>query len=473
MNPPAEISQRSLIHSHDFRQLWAAETISQIGSQITLIALPILAVTTLAATEFEMGILIALETVAFLVIGLPAGAWVDRWRRKRVLIANDVVRAVALGSLPVAFAFDVLTLWQLFAVALVTGIATVFFDVAYQSYLPSIVDKSQIVEGNSKLEISRAVSHVAGPGAAGLLIKVLGAPLMFVFDALSFLLSALFVGRIRHEEPVHDRSTRRSLRIEIGEGLSFVLRHPLLRRIVACTGTSNFFSTVTGTMLVLFMVRELGFDATQIGVTFSAGAVGGLLAALTTTRFARYFGDGRSIVLAAGLIIPFAVLVPLSAVGMPLLLLLCSWFGVSYAIVLYNIVQLSFRQRLCPIPLLGRMNASIRFLVYGTMPLGGLVGGALGAWLGILPTLWIAALGSILAFLPVLLSPLRTMRDLPMEYDAHSEDLSQPSGPGTGSAVPDPGADSEAHQPASISPDATKTAGPTSTVVSGVTDTRT
>jgi len=413
--------QRSLIHSHDFRQLWAAETISQIGTQITQIALPILAVITLSATEFEMGILIALETLAFLVIGLPAGAWVDRWRRKRVLVVNDLVRAVALASLPLAYAFDMLTLWQLFAVALVTGIATVFFDVAYQSYLPSIVDKSQIVEGNSKLAISQSVAQVAGPGAAGLLIKVLGAPLMFVFDALSFIASALFIGRIRHEEPIHDRSTRRSLRVEIGEGLSFVLRHPLLRRIVACTGTSNFFSTVTATMLVLFMVRELGFDATQIGLTFSAGAVGGLIGAATTTRFAKYFGDGRSIVLAAGLLIPFAVLVPLSALGLAGILLPLSWAGVSYLVVLYNIVQVSFRQRLCPIPLLGRMNASIRFLVYGTMPLGGLVGGALGAWLGVLPTLWIAALGSILAFLPVFLSPLRTMRDLPAEYDAHRE----------------------------------------------------
>ncbi|MGI8721783.1 MAG: MFS transporter [Geodermatophilaceae bacterium] len=418
LEPPP---QRSLIHHHDFRQLWAAETISQIGTQITQIALPILAVITLSATEFEMGVLITLETLAFLVIGLPAGAWVDRWRRKRVLVVNDLVRALALGSLPLAYAFDVLTLWQLFAVALVTGIATVFFDVAYQSYLPSIVDKSQIVEGNSKLAISQSVAQVAGPGAAGLLIKVLGAPMMFLFDAVSFLASAWFIGRIRHQEPVHDRSTRRSLRVEIGEGLSFVLRHPLLRRIVACTGTSNFFSTVKATMLVLFMVRELGFDSTQIGLTFSAGAVGGLIGAATTTRFAKYFGDGRSIVLAAGLLIPFAALVPLSALGPPEILLPVSWAGVSYLVVLYNIVQVSFRQRLCPIPLLGRMNASIRFLVYGTMPLGGLVGGSLGAWLGVLPTLWIAALGSILAFLPVFLSPLRTMRDLPMEYDAHRE----------------------------------------------------
>ncbi|MBA3338640.1 MAG: MFS transporter [Geodermatophilaceae bacterium] len=470
MTTSPALPQRSLIHHHDFRQLWAAETISQIGTQVTQIALPILAVVTLAATEFEMGVLITLETLAFLVIGLPAGAWVDRWRRKRVLVVNDLVRAVALGSIPLAYALDMLTLWQLFAVALVTGVSTVFFDVAYQSFLPSLVDKAQIVEGNSKLEISRAVSQVAGPGAAGLLIKILGAPLMFAFDAISFVASALFIGRIRHEEAVHDRSTRRPLRVEIGEGLSFVLRHPLLRRIVACTGTSNFFSTVTATMLVLFMVRELGFSPAQIGLTFSAGAVGGLLGAATTTRFAKYFGDGRSTVLGAGLMIPFAMLIPLSARGMPMLLLLIAWFGVGYAMVLYNIVQVSFRQRLCPIPLLGRMNASTRFLVWGTMPLGGLVGGTLGSWLGVLPTLWIGALGSILAFLPVFLSPLRTMRDLPTEYDAHAGGNDADAGGNDGA---DPQPEIDPHQPGLICPEATNTAGPPSTVVSGVTDTRT
>jgi len=464
MTAPAPAVPRSLIHHHDFRQLWAAETISQIGTQISQIALPLLAVITLSATEFEMGVLITLEFLAFLVIGLPAGAWVDRWRRKRVLIVNDLIRAVSLGSLPVAYAFEMLTLWQLFAVALVTGISTVFFDVAYQSYLPSIVEKSQIVEGNSKLEISRAVSQVAGPGSAGLLIRVLGIPLMFVFDALSFIASALFIGRIRHQEPIHDRSTRRSLRVEIGEGLSFVLRHPLLRRIVACTGTSNFFSTVTGTMLVLFMVRELGLSPAEIGVIFSAGAVGGLLAAATTTRVAKAFGEGRSTVLGAGLTIPFAALTPLSPLGMPMLLLMIGSFGFAYAVVLYNIVQVSFRQRLCPIPLLGRMNASTRFLVWGTMPIGGLVGGALGAWLGVLPTLWVGALGSILAFLPVFLSPLRTMRELPTEYDAHAANAQ----PGADSVQPD--ADNQAE---SISPEATNMAGPPSTVVSGVTDTLT
>lgn len=432
MSTPDASPRRSLIHHHDFRQLWIADTISQLGTQITLVALPILAVVLLDATPFEMGILTTLEYLAFLVIGLPAGAWVDRWRRKRVLVVNDLVRAVALGSIPLAYAFDMLSLYQLFAVALATGISTVFFDVAYQSYLPSLVGRSQIVEGNSKLAISMEVSRVAGPSAAGLLIKVLGAPLMFVFDALSFLVSAAFIGRIRHQEPVHNRSTRRSLQVEIGEGLRFVLRHPLLRRIVACTGTSNFFSTVTGTLLVLYMIRRLGFSEALVGVVFSAGAVGGLLGAVTTSRVVRWVGEGRAIPVAALFFAPFTALTPLAAaLPLPLLWISLGWFGVGYGVVLYNVVQVSFRQRLCPIPLLGRMNASVRFLVWGTMPLGGLVGGSLGTWIGVVPTLWVAAGGALLAAVPVVFSPLVKMRDLPAEYDAHSDTRSSiPSGTG-------------------------------------------
>lgn len=416
--PPAGAS---LWRHHDFRQLWMAETISQVGTQITVIALPILAVVVLSATPFEMGVLITLEFLAFLVIGLPAGAWVDRWRRKRVLISADLIRFAALATLPVAYFLDLLTIGQLYLVALVTGFATVFFDVAYQSYLPSLVAKDQIVDGNAKLEISRAVSQVAGPAMAGGLIKILGAPLMIVFDAVSFLASAAFIGRIRHEEPIHDRSTRRALRVEIGEGLRFVVGHPLLRRIVLCTGTSNFFSTISATLLVLFMIRRLGFSEALVGLVGSAGAIGGLLAAVTTSRIVKVMGEGRSIPLGALAFAPFAACVPIAAVApMPLIWLIAGTAGVSFGVVLYNVVQVSFRQRLCPPELLGRMNASVRFLVWGTMPIGGLAGGALGTWLGVVPTLWVAAAGALVAALPVVFSPLMSMRDMPAEYDAHA-----------------------------------------------------
>ena len=406
----------SLWRHRDFRQLWAAETVSQVGTQITQLALRVLAVAMLAATPLEMGFLNALETLAFLVIGLPAGAWVDRWRRKRVLVVNDLVRAVALASLPVAYILDVLALPQLFVVAAVTGTATVFFDVAYQSYLPTLVEPAQIVDGNGKLESSRAVAQVAGPGITGVLLRVLGAPLLIAFDALSFLFSALFIGRIRHVDAVPDRAARRPLRVEIAEGLGFVVRHPLLRRIVACTGTSNLFNAISSSLLVLFALRTLDLAESDLGFVFSAGAAGGLLGAVTGARFARWVGEGRAIPLASLLLLPFAALTPLAALGAPTVLLVVGMFGFSWAVVAYNITQVSFRQRLCPPHLLGRMNASVRFIVFGTMPLGGLLGGVLGTWLGVLPTMWIAVAGYGLAALWVVASPLMGMRELPREW---------------------------------------------------------
>ena len=407
----------SLWRHRDFRQLWAAETVSQVGTQITLLALPVLAVAQLAATPLEMGVLTALETAAFLVIGLPAGAWVDRWRRKRVLVANDVIRTVAFASLPLAWALDLLSLPQLFVVAAITGTATVFFDVAYQSYLPALVAPDQVVDGNAKLAASQEVARVAGPGITGVLLNVLGAPLLIAFDALSFLLSALFIGRIQHVDAVPDRATRRPLRVEIAEGLSFVVRHPLLRRIVACTGTANLFNSITMTLLVLFALRELRLSESVVGLVFSAGAVGGIVGAVTGGRFARWVGEGRAIPLSALVIVPFAALYPLAALGAPLVLLVLGNFGISWGVVAYNVTQVSFRQRLCPPRLLGRMNASVRFIVFGTMPLGGLLGGVLGTWLGVLPTLWIAVAGQLVAALIVTVSPLMRLRELPREWD--------------------------------------------------------
>jgi MFS family permease len=406
----------------DFRHLWAAETVSQVGTQITLLALPVLAVTLLHATPLEMGVLAALETAAFLLIGLPAGAWVDRWRRKRVLVVNDLVRMVALASLPIAWALDALSLWQLFLVAAITGTATVFFDIAYQSYLPALVAADQIVDGNGKLESSRAVAQVAGPGVTGVLLKVLGAPVLIAFDAVSFLVSALFIGRIRHVDTVPDRAARRPLRTEIAEGLGFVVRHPLLRRIVACTGTANFGSAMSGALLVLYSLRVLGLSESALGIVFAAGSVGGLVGAVTGARFARWVGEGRAIPLSSLVVVPFTALIPLAVVGAPALLLVVGWFGFSWAVVAYNITQVSFRQRLCPPHLLGRMNASVRFIVFGTQPLGALLGGALGGWIGIVPTLWISVGIAGLAAVWVVASPLMGMRDLPRELDVRHED---------------------------------------------------
>jgi Na+/melibiose symporter-like transporter len=407
---------------HDFRQLWLGDTVSQLGTQLSQLALPVLAVTILDAGPRDMGYLTAAETFAFLVVGLPAGAWVDRWRKKRVLVTGDAVRAVAFGSIPAAWALGQLTLVQLYVVALVAGVATVFFDVAYQSYLPLIVDGDQVVDGNAKLQASESMAQVAGPAAGGALLRAVAAPVLIAADAVSYALSGFFVGRIAHAETPPPREERRPLRVEIAEGLRFVVRHPLLVRIAACTSISNFFSGVLQALFVLYVLRILGLGTETIGLVWALGAVGGLGGAVVSSRIARRVGEGRTIPLSAltcglfGLATPLAALV--HGTGARVAVLAVGTVVFWGCVVVYNITQVSFRQRLCPPALLGRMNASVRFLVWGSMPIGGLVGGVLGGTIGIVTTIWIAAAGQLSAALPVLLSPLSRMRDLPRELEA-------------------------------------------------------
>jgi MFS family permease len=410
----AIVRQRlGLLRDFDFRQLFVADTISQLGTQVSQLALPLIAVIALKASTFEVGLLTACETAAFLAVGLPAGAWVDRMRRRDVLMVGDLGRAVLLGSVPLAWWAGALTMPQLYAVALAVGVFTVFFDVAYQSYLPHLVGRGHLVEGNAKLEAVRGVNQIAGPTVAGLVIQWLTAPIAVAVDAVSYLGSALFVGRIRNREPKQERKPDAHLGREIAEGLRFVLGNRLLRSIAACTSSANFLSGITTAMLIVLLARELRLPPGLIGVFFSFSSVGGLLAAFTSQRVTRWLGQGPTIWISIAGTAPFGLLVPVAqrgwllwaaAIGMGL-----TWYGG----VVYNITQVSFRQGLTPERLLGRMNATMRFLVWGTLPLGGLAGGLLGEYVGVRPALWIGAVGSMLVFLPTFLSPLRSMRDLP------------------------------------------------------------
>ncbi|MDT4986241.1 MAG: hypothetical protein QOI74_335 [Micromonosporaceae bacterium] len=407
-----------LLRDHDFRQLYAADTISQLGSQVSQLALPLVAVLALHARPFEVGVLAACETAAFLLVGLPAGAWVDRMRRRNVLMAGDLGRAVALGSVPLAWWLGVLGMPQLYLVALVTGVLTVFFDVAYQSFLPHLVGRDHLVEGNAKLEAVRGVNQIAGPTVAGLLISWLSAPVSVAVDALSFVGSAMFVGLIRRREPIPERSPDAHLGREITEGLRFVLGNRLLRSIAMCTGSSNLFSSVTGVMMIVLFARNLRLSPGVIGLVFSVGAVGGLLGALTATPIARRLGQGPAIWIPIAVTAPFQLLLPLAQRGWLLWAaafgFLAYWFGA----VVYNVGQVSFRQGITPERLLGRMNATMRFLVWGTMPIGALIGGVLGDTIGVRPTLWAGAIAGVFSFLPVYLSPLRRARELPAEAES-------------------------------------------------------
>ena len=297
-----------LWHHRDFRRLWIGETVSQFGTFISQIALPLVAILVLHASTFEVGLLATLEMLSFLVVGLPAGAWIDRMRFRLVLIVNDLVRAVALVSIPVAQWFGVLTIGQLYVVALVTGFATVFF--AYQSYLPALVDRDALVEGNSKLQASESVSQIAGPGVGGVLIQVLTAPYAVLVDALSFLWSASWVAAIRARPPKPERKLDRSLRREIGEGMRFVLGNRLLRSIAGCTGSSNFFSNMSFPVFYVLLARELHLSAGVIGLFTSVAAVGGLIGSLVASRIASRLGQGPTIWMSIVVMIPTAFVVP-------------------------------------------------------------------------------------------------------------------------------------------------------------------
>jgi MFS family permease len=294
-----------LVWHRDFRLLWTGDTISQLGSQVSVLVLPLVAVLYLHASTFEVGVLTAMESVAFLLIGLPAGAWCDRVRRRPVMIAADLVRASLLASIPIAAGLGVLTIDQLFAVALLHGTATVFFDVSYQSYLPSLVSRSELMEGNAKLQASQSVAQVAGPTLGGFLVQLVTAPFAVLADSLSFLGSAACVALIRREEPPPAQPAQHHLGKEIREGLGFVLRHPILRMIAATTGTSNFFSSAFAAVVVVFLVRAVHLSAGAIGVLMSAGSVGGILGALTASWIARRIGQSRTIWLSVTATAPF------------------------------------------------------------------------------------------------------------------------------------------------------------------------
>lgn len=400
----------------DFLKLWTGETISQFGSQITFLALPLTAVIALNATPAEMGFLTAIEFAPFLILSLFAGVWVDRLRRRPILISADIGRAVLLGSIPLAYAFNWLSIYYLYVVALFIGVMTVFFDVAYQSYLPSLVERNQLVEGNGKLEISRSVAQIAGPGLAGILVQIITAPVAIAVDAVSFLFSGIFIGWIHKPEPVEAKSTQqKNIWKEIGEGLGVVFGSRYLRSIAGCTGTSNLFNNITMAVFTIYVIRELKIEPGALGLIFAIGSVGALIGAFISSWVAQRFGVGPTIIVSS-LFFGFGMLfIPLAGgpVWLIIVLLTTGWFINSMSNPIYNITQVSLRQAITPHRLQGRMNASMRFLVWGTMPIGSIIGGYLGEIIGLHATLWVGTIGAFLSVLWVLFSPVRGLREQP------------------------------------------------------------
>lgn len=425
----------------DFLRLWAGQTVSVFGSMIGGTALSFTAILFLQATPFQLGVLNAMETAPALLAGLFAGAWVDRVRRRPLMIGADLGRALALATIPLAAALGGLRIEQVILVALATSVLSIIFDLSYQSYLPGLVGKDHLVEGNSKLSASAAVAEFGGFSLGGWLVQIVGPPLAVLFDAVSFVVSAVSVGviRAREEEPGHrkgrketqsedeeetaEREEGRShaehgieeggedestdLRREISEGVQVVLGHSLLRASAGVIVLQNLMGGVYGALVVLYMSRGLGFEPGLLGMFWAVGGITSLVGAALTPRITRRLGAGK--VMTVGLLVSgiSMLMIPLAS-GATLLsavLLIAAQFGDGFYVI-YEINQVSMRQEITEARMLGRVNATMRIAGLGAALVGALTGGVIGQWVGVRPVLFAAALGTLAAGAVLGLSPL-------------------------------------------------------------------
>jgi len=410
-------SQTTSLYAHsDFIKLWAAQTISEFGTQITQVALSLVAVLTLGVTPTQMGILRAVEYAPFLIVGLFAGMWVDRLRRRPILITADLGRAILLGSIPLAAFLKLLQIEQLYIVSFLIGVLTVFFDVAYPAFLPSLLERTDLVNGNSKLELSHSVAQVAGPGIGGGLVQLVTAPLAIIFDALSFVISAGLLALIHTPESESLGNVQeRNVQHEISEGLHAVLANPTLRALMAGICTANFFDGVLNAVLVIYIVRQLHVEPVVLGAILAAGGVGSLLGALIVERTSCRFGTGPSLIGAAVLIGVGRLLIPLASgpIILTILLLILAYTFTGFGFVVYGVNLKSLNQSIMPDQLLGRVFASQRFLAWGSLSAGLILGGIIANEIGLRVILLIGSTGVLIAVLWLLFSPIRTLYKLP------------------------------------------------------------
>jgi MFS family permease len=450
----AATPRRSLFRKPDFARLWTAATVSLFGTQVTQIAIPFIAAVVLGASPGEVGLLVTVDFLPFLLFTLPAGVWVDRLSRKRILVVADVGRAVMLASIPIAYALGALTIWQLYVVGFVNGIFTVFFDVADQSYLPTVLERDELVDGNSKLQISASAAQILGQPFGGGIIGLFTAPIAIVVDALSFLVSALLIFTIRRPEtPVDataaaaaseataigepaaggvsvvaeaavseearpgsaapDAPRKPGMRAEIMSGLRYIAGNKYLRSIAPATALSNLFSNIALATFAVFVYRELELTPALVGLIGGISGAGVLIGALVAGRVADRFGVGRAIVWPVLIGGVFGLLVPLAPVGGALPYIAVAFFVGGIVNVVYNVNQVSLRQAITPQRFLGRMNATMRFLVWGTIPIGSLIGAGLSELIGVRNTVWVGSVLGLLPFLFVFFSPVRGLVRIP------------------------------------------------------------
>ncbi|GAA1960653.1 MFS transporter [Kitasatospora viridis] len=406
----------------EFLLLWGGQTVSELGSQVTVLALPLVALVLLDASTLQVSLLSMAVTSAYLLVALPAGAIVDRNRKRRLMIWCDIAQFVLIGSVPAARAAGVLTLGQLYAVALLSSVFAVFFTVSYQSYLPTLLRRDQLMDGNGKIAASQSFAQIAGPSLGAVLVGVVGAAGSMAADAVSYALSAASLLAIRRAEPAPastaageaDGGGRPKLRREIRAGLAYVLRDPILRNSVAFNGTANFFVIMVETLGPVFLVRSLHLAPGYVGLLLALGAVGGIVGGLCAKPLTRQVGSARISWLSMTLLSLPGLLIPLARPGWGVLLFGFGWISWTFASTLSSISLISYRQAVCPPHLLGRVSAAARWINWGTLPLGALACGLLGSTLGVHATLWLAVIGGCSAGLWLYFSPLRAMRDLPL-----------------------------------------------------------
>lgn len=396
----------------DFYRLWAAYSVSLVGSQITIVAVP-LAALMLKATPLQLGVIAACGYLPFLLFGLPVGVLVDRWPLRPLLIAVDVGRAVTLTCVPLAWAYDALSIGLLAAIMFIHGTLTVVADVAHPSFLRLLVEKDQLVEGNTRLQGSYSAAELAGPSAGGVLVSLVSAPVALLVDAASFLVSAAILTPVRRTEP-SPPTAKVPLRLiaQIRGGLAYVGRHELLRPLVMCMAFANFFDLfgMVQVLLPVYAVNELQLSATMYGIALSVANVGALAGVFANGILVRNFGFGRSLVITS----------VLPGIGVLLLALAESQTGpawiitglaiAGFGIAVFNVNQMGLRQHVTPASLQGRMNATVRFLIWGMIPAGALAGGILSEHIGVRAALVVAGIGSVLSAAPLVLSRLGSVR---------------------------------------------------------------
>lgn len=404
---------QGLWNNSNFTKVWSSHTISSIGNGITGIALPLTAILVLSASPVQIGILSALDGLAVLLFGLLAGVLIDRIRRRSILTVTDIGRALLLASIPVAALSRILHIAQLYVVAALVSILTVFFNAADVSFLPELIQPEELVEANSKLGISDALSEIIGPSLAGLLVQLVSAPLAIIFDVFSFLASAFFVAHITRTKPVHILPhAQNNFWHESIAGLRFIVKEPRLRVLAASTGLFNFTGMFIGTLYALYVVRNLHVVPAVFGILIATGGVSALIGAFFAVRVIQRVGIGLTIGSSLFLYGLVGLLIPLAYGPAPVivLLLFTSQLVGDIAISIHLIAEISLRQMLVPEHLMGRVNAGIQTLTRGAMPLGALLAGILATSIGIRLTLLIGVVGVMVAGLWLLYSPVRTIR---------------------------------------------------------------